>query len=69
VANHFQSAHYASVHFLGYHFSGGTTQIVVAEVQPPDAGADGAALLRLPNGAIIAIAVATLLILEDDLDV
>lgn len=67
MANHFQSAHFASVHFLSYHFSGGTVQIIEA-VLPPDVGADDAALLRLPNGAIIAIAISTLLILEDDLD-
>ena len=68
MANHFQSAHFASVHFLSYHFSGGTVQIIVAELPPPDVGADGAELLRLPNGAIIAIAVGALLIMEDDLD-
>jgi hypothetical protein len=68
VANHFQSAHYASAHFLSYHFSGGTVQVIVAEVPYPDVGADGGELLRLPNGAIIAIAVGALLIMEDDLD-
>lgn len=69
MANHFQSAHFASVQFLSYHFSGGTVQEVVAEVPYPDVGADGGEeLLRLPNGGIIALAVATLLILEDDLD-
>lgn len=67
MPSHFQSAHFASIHFLSYHFSGGTVQIIQA-VLPPDAGADDAALLRLPNGAIIALAVGTLLILEDDLD-
>ena len=69
MANHFQSAHFASIHFLSYHFSGGTVQIIVADVPIPDAGADGQAeLLRLPNGAIIAIAVGALLIMEDDID-
>ena len=67
MANHFQSAHFASVHFLSYHFSGGTVQVIEA-VLPPDVGADGGDLLRLPNGHIIAMAVSTLLILEDDLD-
>lgn len=67
MANHFQSAHFASIHFLSYHFSGGTAQVVEA-VLPPDPGADGGELLRLPNGHIIAIAVAALLIIEDDLD-
>lgn len=67
MANHFQSAHFASVHFLSYHFSGGTAQVIQV-VLPPDAGADDADLLRLPNGAIIAIAVGTLLLIEDDLD-
>lgn len=67
MASHFQSAHFASVHFLSNHFSGGTAQVIEA-VLPPDAGADDADLLRLPNGAIIAIAIGTLLILEDDLD-
>jgi phage tail protein X len=67
VANHFQSAHFASVHFLSYHFSGGTAQVIEA-VLPLDAGAADADLLRLPNGAIIAIAVGALLIMEDDLD-
>lgn len=67
MANHFQSAHFASIHFLGYHFSGGTAQVIEA-VLPPDPGADGGELLRLPNGAIIAIAVAALLIMDDDLD-
>lgn len=68
MASHFQGAHFASIHFLPYHFSGGTVQIVVAEVPKPDAGADDGELLRLPNGAIIAIAVGALLIMEDDLD-
>lgn len=67
MANHFQAAHFASVHFLSYHFSGGTVQVIEA-VLPPDVGADGQELLRLPNGAIIAIAVGALLIMEDDLD-
>lgn len=68
MANHFQSAHFASVHFLSYHFSGGTVQEIVAEVPFPDVGADGGELLRLPNGAIIALAVGAMLIIEDDLD-
>lgn len=67
MANHFQSAHFASIHFLTYHFSGGTEQEIEA-VLPPDPGADGADLLRLPNGHIIAMAVGVMLILEDDLD-
>lgn len=67
MSNHFQSAHFASVHFLGNHFSGGTAQVIEV-VLPPDVGADDGDLLRLPNGAIIAIAVGALLILEDDLD-
>jgi hypothetical protein len=67
VANHFQSAHFASIHFLSFHFSGGTAQVIEAAL-PPDAGADGGDLHRLPNGEIIAMAVAALLIMEDDLD-
>lgn len=67
MSSHFQSAHWASVHFLSYHFSGGTVQVIQA-VLPPDAGADDGELLRLPNGGIIALAVGTLLLLEDDLD-
>jgi len=67
MSNHFVSAHVASAHFLSNHFNGGTAQVIEA-VLPPDPGADGGELLRLPNGAIIAIAVGTLLILEDDLD-
>lgn len=67
MASHFQSAHFASIHFLSYHFSGGTEQVIQV-VLPPDAGADDGALLRLPNGAIIALAVGALLILEDDID-
>lgn len=67
MSAHYQSAHHASVHFLSTHFSGGTTQVIEA-VLPPDVGADGADLIRLPNGAIIALAVGTLLLLEDDLD-
>jgi phage tail protein X len=67
MSSHFQSAHFASVHFLSYHFSGGTAQIIEA-VLPPDPGADDGDLIRLPNGAIIAIAIGALLILEDDLD-
>lgn len=68
MSNHFQSAHFASTHFLSSHFSGGTAQVIEVTL-PPDPGADGAELIKLPNGAIIAIAIATLLILEDDLDV
>ena len=67
MSSHFQSAHFASVHFLSNHFSAGTAQEIEA-VLPPDPGADDGALLRLPNGHIIAIAISTLLILEDDLD-
>lgn len=68
MANHFQSAHFASVHFLSYHFSGGTEQIIEAVLPPPDVGGEDGELLRLPNGAIIAIAVGAMLIIEDDLD-
>ena len=67
MSAHFQSAHFASAHYLSSHFSGGTAQVIEV-VLPPDPGADGAALLRLPNGHIIAIAVGALIILEDDLD-
>lgn len=65
MANHFQSAHFASTHFLSTHFSGGTAQVI--EILDP--GLDLSELIRLPNGAIIAIAIATLIILEEDLDV
>lgn len=67
MSAHFQSAHNAAAHWLSTHFSGGTAQIITVTL-PPDPGAGDAALLRLPNGAIIALAVGTLLILEDDLD-
>lgn len=67
MSSHFQSAHNASVHFLSTHFSGGTAQVIEA-VLPPDPGADDGALLRLPNGHIIALAVGALLILDDDLN-
>ena len=67
MSAHFQSAHFASAHFLSYHFSGGTAQVITVAL-PPDAGADDGALLRLPNGAIIALAVGALIIMDDDLD-
>lgn len=66
-STHFASAHFASAHFISTHFSQGSAQVIEA-VLPPDPGADGGELLRLPNGHIIAIAVGALLILEDDLD-
>jgi hypothetical protein len=71
VAAHFQSAHAASVHYLSYHFSGGTEQVIVADIPYYDVGGEGAVddvLRRMPNGHIIAIAVGVLLILDDDLD-
>ena len=67
MSSHFQSAHFASTHFISTHFSGGTAQVIEV-VLPPDPGADDGALLRLPNGHIIALAVGALLILDDDLD-
>jgi hypothetical protein len=67
MSAHFQSAHFASIHTLSFHFSGGTAQVIEA-VLPPDVGAGDGDLLRLPNGAIIAIAIGALFILEDDLD-
>ncbi len=67
MSAHFQSAHFASAGFLSTHFSGGTAQAITV-VLPPDPGADDGALLRLPNGHIIALAIGTLIILEDDLD-
>ena len=67
MSAHFQSAHFASVHFLSSHFSGGTAQ-EISVVLGSDPEADDAALLRLPNGAIIALAMGALLILDDDLD-
>ena len=67
MSSHFASAHFASVHYLSSHFGAGTAQVIEV-VLPPDPGADDADLLRLPNGHIIAMAVATIIILEDDLD-
>ena len=72
AASHFASAHFASVHFLSFHFSGGTTQVIEAEVPYYDIGNDGEAveevLMRVPNGHIIAIAVGMLFIIDDDLE-
>lgn len=69
ASTHFASAHFASVHFLSNHFSGGTEQ-VVSVVLPEDAGAGGFEdiLIRVPNGHIVAIAAACLMICDDDLD-
>lgn len=67
MSAHFQSAHFAAAHWLSSHFSGGTAQEITV-VLPPDPGADDGALLRLPNGAIIAIVMGALLIMDDDLD-
>lgn len=67
MSAHFQSAHFASTHFLSVHFSGGTAQEITVAL-PPDPGADDGALLRLPNGHIIVIAVGAMIIMDDDLD-
>jgi hypothetical protein len=64
---HFQSAHFAAAHYLSRHFSGGTAQAITV-VLPPDVGADDGALMRLPNGHMIALAMGALLIMDDDLD-
>lgn len=68
ASTHFASAHFASVHFLSNHFSGGTEQIL--QVPFDDVGNEGVGeiLRRLPNGHIIVIATAALLICNDDLD-
>jgi len=71
VPSHFQSAHFASVHFLGWHFSGGTEQVIVAEIPHYDVGNEDdmeETLRRLPNGHIIAIATAALMICYDELE-
>jgi hypothetical protein len=72
ASTHFASAHFASVHFLSNHFSGGTAQVVVAPVDYYNIGNDGLAvaqaLLEVPNGHIIAIAMGTLIIIDDDLE-
>lgn len=69
ASSHFASAHFASVHFLSNHFSGGTEQIVTVAVEDVG-GWDGVAhvLLQVPNGDIVVIAAAALLICYDDLE-
>lgn len=70
ASTHFASAHFASIHFVSNHFSGGTEQIVTVPIEDAGAGGDGLehVLRRMPNGHIIAIATAALLICDDDLD-
>lgn len=69
ASSHFASAHFASVHFLSNHFSGGTAQVVTVPVFD-DVGGEGVqeALLQVPNGHIIVIAAAALMICYDDLE-
>lgn len=70
ASTHFSSAHFASAHFLSNHFSGGTVQVVAVSLTDIDVGGEGfeELLLRVPNGHIVVIAAAALLILDDDLD-
>jgi len=68
ASTHFASAHFASIHFISNHFSGGTEQILI--IPYDNVGGDGPEeiLRRLPNGHIIVIATAALMICDDDLD-
>ena len=70
ASTHFASAHFASVHFVSNHFSGGTVQVVSVSLEDIDIGGEGLEelLLRMPNGHIVVIAAAALVILNDDLE-
>lgn len=70
ASSHFASAHFSATHFLSNHFSGGALQVVVVPIGDISAGGDGLEelLIRVPNGHIVIIAAAALIIMDDDLD-
>ena len=69
-STHFRSAHFASIHFLSNHFSGGDLGQVVTVPFDDVGGWDemDQVLRRVPNGDIVVIAAAALMICHDDLE-
>ena len=70
ASTHFASAHFASTHFLSNHFSGGTVQVVVVPLEDINVGGEGLEelLLQVPNGHIVVIVAAALVLIDDDLE-